>query len=246
MQRGEFADDLSLAAPRPSSARSCSNRSIGPFCPPAAPLFTQSSGLCPFPPLLLRLIGLAGMGFAIGRTGLGRTAAEMEFLAAGSPIGQRHMRSEMVSTVAKLPSSSCSGSSSTTGAAGTWARSEGALGDMETRGRSAARRAGPARQAQPVDLADHGIAGDPAQGAGDLAGRQAFGPKRLELLNPVVGPVHRVHGKLLARQAHSLRATRYRTAAQGTNKRWRGSPSPCPQDELRPDLGVPRIDADLP
>src|SRR6202789_688074 len=56
------------------------------------------------------------------------------------------MRSEMVSTVAKLPSASCSGSSSTTGGGGTWVRIEGALG-TETRGRSL--RDGLARPARP-------------------------------------------------------------------------------------------------
>ena len=41
-------------------------------------------------------------------------------LAEGSPISQRHIRSLIVSTVAKLPSSRGRGSSSTTGALGTW------------------------------------------------------------------------------------------------------------------------------
>src|SRR6185369_11524970 len=67
--------------------------------------------------------------------------------AEGSPIGQRHMRSLMVSTVAWLPSSSCSGSSSTTGAAGTWLRTLGTLGAMGRRGRSL--REGLARPARP-------------------------------------------------------------------------------------------------
>ena len=66
----------------------------------------------------------------------------------------------------------------------------GALGDIETRGRSARLRAGAAGQAQAVDLADHGIAGDPAKGARDLAGGKPLGPERLELLDAVVGPVH--------------------------------------------------------
>src|ERR1700744_1414958 len=56
------------------------------------------------------------------------------------------IRSEMVSTVAKLPSANCRGSSSTTGGGGTWVRIDGALG-TETRGRSA--REGLARPARP-------------------------------------------------------------------------------------------------
>ena len=43
------------------------------------------------------------MRFAVGRAGLRRMAAEVK-ASAGSPIGQRHVRSLMVSTVACLPS----------------------------------------------------------------------------------------------------------------------------------------------
>src|SRR5258708_10358423 len=57
------------------------------------------------------------------------------------------MRSLIVSTVAWLPSSNCSGSSSTTGAAWTWLLTLGALGAIGMRGRSL--REGLARPARP-------------------------------------------------------------------------------------------------
>ena len=46
------------------------------------------------------------------------------------------------------------------------------------------------RQAQTVDLADHGVAGDAAQLLGDLAGRLAFGPHAFQCLDAFVGPGH--------------------------------------------------------
>ena len=100
------------------------------------------------------------------------------------------MRSLMVSTVAKLPSSSCSGSSSTTGGGQGMAAHAMTLGAMGRRGRSARDGAGPSGQAQTVHLADHGIAGDPAQSAGDLAGRKPLGPEIFQLFDAVVGPVY--------------------------------------------------------
>ena len=47
------------------------------------------------------------------------------------------------------------------------------------------RRRGAARQAQPVHLADHRVAGDPAQLLGDLAGRKAVQPELLERVRRV-------------------------------------------------------------
>jgi hypothetical protein len=58
-------------------------------------------------------------------------------------------------------------------------------------GGCARHRLGAAGQAQPVDLADHGIPGDAAEFAGDLAGAQACGPQLLEKLYTLIGPVHR-------------------------------------------------------
>src|SRR6201999_1990548 len=88
------------------------------------------------------------------------------------------------------------------------------------------RRAGAAGEAEPVHLADHGIAGDAAQGAGDLAGRQALGPEILELFDAVVGPVQQLGhetGSLMAS------ATRYRTPRITTYKACGRAATPCPQ-----------------
>ena len=51
-------------------------------------------------------------------------------------------------------------------------------------------RGGAAGQAEAVDLADHRIAGDPAQLLGDLGGRMALGPEFLEGVHPLVVPRH--------------------------------------------------------
>ena len=48
----------------------------------------------------------------------------------------------------------------------------------------------PVRQAQPVHLADHRVAGHPAQFLGDLAGRLALVPHALERLDTLVRPGH--------------------------------------------------------
>ncbi len=60
----------------------------------------------------------------------------------------------------------------------------GDLGGHGQAGAFATRGAGAARQAQPVDLADHRVAGDPAQSPGDLAGREALGPPGREPSTP--------------------------------------------------------------
>src|SRR3569833_3141213 len=82
-----------------------------------------------------------------GEPDFGERPQKWNSVAAGSPIGQRHMRSLMVSTVAWLPSARVTGSSSTTGAAGTWARTVGVLCATGSRGR--AEREGLARPARP-------------------------------------------------------------------------------------------------
>ena len=46
------------------------------------------------------------------------------------------------------------------------------------------------RQAQTMDLADHGIAGHTAQFLGDLAGRLSFGPHAFQRLDALIGPGH--------------------------------------------------------
>src|SRR3990167_4354934 len=57
------------------------------------------------------------------------------------------------------------------------------------RGARRLRRSGPARQAQTVHLADHGVAGDPAaQLFGDLARGLALEPELLQRAYAVVGP----------------------------------------------------------
>ena len=51
-------------------------------------------------------------------------------------------------------------------------------------------RLGAAGQSQPVHLADHGVARDAAQFAGDLAGGKPVRPELLEQFDPLVGPRH--------------------------------------------------------
>ena len=52
-------------------------------------------------------------------------------------------------------------------------------------------RARAARQTQAVDLADDGIARDPAQDPGDLARGKPFIPKGFQLFHAFIGPTHR-------------------------------------------------------
>ena len=84
-------------------------------------------------------------------------------------------------------------------------------------GLGAAHLGDPTRQAEPVDLADHGIAGHAlADPGGDLAGGQALGPHPLQLLDAIVGPGHLVirrradrlfvHARIPSRSPESLRA----------------------------------------
>ena len=48
-----------------------------------------------------------------------------------------------------------------------------------------------------MDLSDDGVAGDPAQLAGDLAGAEPFGPKSLQHLDAFVSPAHQLVPGLL-------------------------------------------------
>ena len=89
----------------------------------------------------------------------------------------------------------------------------------------AARGAGAARQAQPVNLADHRIAGDPAQGPGDLAGRETLGPQSLELFDAVIRPICLRHGSrswLPDGFSSSPPVTRYSSPALAPHKRYGG------------------------
>ena len=206
---------------------------------------TPSSVPC-LAPRLLRLIGLAGMRLAIGRTALGQWPQKWNSLAAGSPIGQRHMRSEMVSTVAWLPSSRVSGIFLHHRRRPAWVRTAAPWAPWAGAGARPARGAGAAGQAQPVHLADHGIAGDPAQGAGDLAGRKPFGPKRLELFDPVVRPVclchgHRsIDGRGWARgRGSDPPVTRYSIVAIATAQALRGLRHSLVHTKSSPDTAVP-------
>ena len=137
------------------------------------------------------------------------------------------LRSEMVSTVAWLPSAKVSGSSSTTGTAGTWVRSEGAFGS-DTRGRSA--REGLARPARP------------SRSALCRWRRWATAQRRAIWLaeRPSVKaswgapPGRRTSSSGSWKAPYPAKArfwaTRYRTSPFTTHKRWSASPSPCPQD----------------
>src|SRR5262249_3398211 len=78
------------------------------------------------------------------------------------------------------------------------------LGRHGKPGPLAARGRGAARKTQPMHLADHRVAGDAAQRAGNLAGRQPFGPKVLELLDAVVGPIQLRHLAVLPRSNHKI------------------------------------------
>jgi hypothetical protein len=49
-----------------------------------------------------------------------------------------------------------------------------------------------------MHFADDGIAGYPAQNAGDLARREPFGPEILELFDAVIGPIRLSHGVFLS------------------------------------------------
>jgi hypothetical protein len=50
---------------------------------------------------------------------------------------------------------------------------------------------GRASRSEAVRLADYGIAADPAQLVGDLAGGRAFRPHRLQAIDPFFSPGHR-------------------------------------------------------
>ena len=226
--RGDARQLLALAS---RNARHCASR----------PASSPSSALVLVAALLLRLVGLAGMGLAIGRAGFGTAAAEMEL--GGGGIADRpaahavarwsaRWRNCRPPAAADLPPPPgrrawrCAG-------CWPWAPWQaGAVG---------AGRAGAAGQAQAMDLADHGIAGDAAQGAGDLAGRKPFGPEVLQLLDPVVGPVCLCHARSLGSIFRLDPATRSRLAwglqpqdivppATAAHKPCRGAATPCPQD----------------
>ena len=138
---------------------------------------------------LLRLIGLLRMRFAIGRAVLGLAAAEMEFVARGiadrpaahAVVDREHGRVAAVVQHQRILLDHRRGRSM---------RARLHLGCGWHARALAARRAGPAGQAQTVHLPDHGVAGHPAQNPGDLAGRQALGPERLQLVNAFLRPPH--------------------------------------------------------
>ena len=72
---------------------------------------------------------------------------------------------------------------------GGWRSCGGRLG-LGGRGCGLGRLVVAVRQAQPVDLADHGIAGHTAQFLGDLAGRLSLGPHAFQRLDALIGPGH--------------------------------------------------------
>ena len=77
---------------------------------------------------------------------------------------------------------------------GTWidrrrARTRDAARDLHAR-TFGARRRRTAGEAQAVDFADDGVAGDAAQLTRDLAGAQAIGPELLQLLDAFFRPTH--------------------------------------------------------
>ena len=124
---------------------------------------------------------------------------------AGSPIGQRQVSSFSSSKVRRCPIgmmfSIGSGSDSDVEVIGIGERGIAAdrgardaqhmgLARLARPRRGGGRALGAARQPEPVHLADHRVAGDPAKLGGDLAGRQPVGPQFLELLDPFVRPRH--------------------------------------------------------
>ena len=141
------------------------------------------------PPVVGRLVGDAGVMDAIGQVVCRLAAAEVELAAARdrrSAIGRSFRSVPAVSCAVRpgyrsvpalvrprshRPAPCCRASTS----AGHPHHVAGGAG--LARARDAGRRAfSPARQAQAVHLADHGVSGNSAKLGGDLARRQAVGP----------------------------------------------------------------------
>src|SRR5262245_2155848 len=98
------------------------------------------------------------------------------------------------------------------------------------------RRLGAPRQAEPVDLADHGVARDATELGRNLARRQALRPQFLELLDPLVGPAHvfplagEIHRFMLP--SSSVRPTEVQTESLHAVRRSRRPPDIYPLYKL--------------
>ena len=101
--------------------------------------------------------------------------------------------------------------------------------------RRRARRLGAARELQPVDLADHGVARHAfAEHSGDLAGAQALQPKFLEQLDALFSPAHQSQlltafrrCRLLHRAVASVQTARYATHRRSEGSATRDIVSQC-------------------
>ena len=160
---------------------------------------------------LRRLEGAAGVVFAVGQAGDLLLAAEMEARASAgrrSASGSSHSveRLDVLALVCRdaraprraapigaRPRRRARGAPDCPAArSGSWPRRRW-RGHARPRPVALhARGGGAARKAEPVHLADHGVAGDAAESAGDLAGAQPFGPELLQQLDAFVGPCHNI------------------------------------------------------
>ena len=148
------------------------------------------------PALLLRLVSLAGMRFAIGRAVFRLAAAEMKLMlgriadrpAAHTVVDRQHGGEIAVIELKRIFLDDRCG----------WDMRANRHARRTGQSRAfGARRTGTAGETQPMHFAYYGVAGNAAQHAGDLTCREPLGPKILELLDAVFGPVRLSHPVLL-------------------------------------------------
>src|SRR5215475_5473839 len=102
------------------------------------------------------------------------------------------------------------------------------------------RRLGSAGEPKPVHLADHRVAGDAAELGGDLARRQAIGPKFLQRLDAFVSPGHASFSSAVAIAAAVAAAEKCRqnpAAGQGNHS---VGPTCTPATDLLVNLSAAR------
>ena len=102
-------------------------------------------------------------------------------------MGQRHMRSFTVTTVAKRPSSKLKGFSAS--GSGNDISVYGTRGAEDSRRVAALDGFRQAAETEAVKLAQHGVTRDVAQRAGHLTGGQAVLPEGFEVFDTIVGPI---------------------------------------------------------